>query len=324
MIWWIAESDASIRGRQIIRKQTPFCAWPGSSYRRRLIAGAPAGSATRAGRRSSVPWLYLLLAVLAGAFWLGIAGLTNFSGPTRKFLGRFCVAAAGGAVAVAIMALSFPEFFLGPFAEVSPIVTAYFLGSISDMRSAFELPLMTVVADYSDGALAIAIVVWLLAAKHKPVSSPAWLFLLLCLVTFFCLAVMHVRFTPAPAVLSAIPFAYFIDIVRRYSSEKLGSASGASLRLAVSFFLVIGPGILLMLLFISIFVKWIGPGRNGRLAPLPNPQDCPLPRRTARHAHHSLAGHLCGSCPPLLHAARGRRYALSQQHQGNRGTPTAS
>ena len=254
VIWWIAESDVSTRGRQTIRKQVRFALGLMTAVAvALLLERAPANLLEPDIDRVSV--VYLLLSVLAGAFWFGLAGLTHKFDTPHQFFGRFLAAAAGGAIAVSVMALTFPEFFLGPFAEISPIVTTYFLGSISDMRSAFELPLMTVAADYSDAALAIAIVVYLFAAKRMRVSSLAWLFLLSCLSIYFCLAVMHVRFTPAPAVLSAIPFAYSIDIVRRYASEKLAPAIGASLRIAVSFFLVIGPGILLTLLLIPFSSK---------------------------------------------------------------------
>jgi hypothetical protein len=146
-----------------------------------------------------------------------------------------------GAVAAGVMWNAFPGFFLGPYANVSPLVEDFFLRQVSEVRSILDVRPKSALAWYGDALVSVALLAWIVARRAQPSTMPGWRFYFALTAAYTALALFQIRFAMAAAALSVLPFAYLVHAVRQYSYEKLGGATAAAVRILVAFLIIIGP-----------------------------------------------------------------------------------
>jgi asparagine N-glycosylation enzyme membrane subunit Stt3 len=153
---------------------------------------------------------HVVLFALTAAFWILIWRFTDRPA-AQSPVARTAVAGAGGVAVLALLALTFPEFFGSPLANVDPIYRETRLVHISELQSIGSVgngPAQTVgVVILFVGAGILAVFYSIARSVQAPASEERilWLMFALGSLTFLLLSIPQVRWTDYLALSSVIP-----------------------------------------------------------------------------------------------------------------------
>jgi hypothetical protein len=213
------------------------------------------------------------VATLGAAVWSAIVALGRREGAGDRFWGRLAVMGAGGAVAAGTIAVLFPGFFGGPWADIPPEVKRFHIEMIREYQPLLPTPegIGQFVAFLGPVVLALAYTAWRLWRDRGTDGWSAWL-LLACLLLFYLpLSMQNLRFAPpaeVPAAIALVPLlaSAFGRFDARYA-RPLPAVLKASSAIAVLWgFLIVGG--LLMPEPAGPQVAGVGQCRLDRLAPV--------------------------------------------------------
>ncbi len=154
--------------------------------------------------------VHLLVGVIAAAFWAAILGLERRGLAARLPGGRLGAAALGALVAVGVMLLVFPKFFLGPEVGYDPRLRPIFLDRITETQPLYPTDSITLgwLLIYLGPAIFgfpyLAMRLWRDRATE---AWSGWVYLTLLLGLYVTLAILMQRFSTYAQILLAVVLA---------------------------------------------------------------------------------------------------------------------
>jgi hypothetical protein len=189
--------------------------------------------------------VHMLMAALALGAWMIVDQLERRRLVPPGLIRRSMILAVAGGVALAIMHIAYPKFFLGPLAEVDPALRALLVDVTSEMVPIYRHSPMIILGQLGLNLVALPLAIWIAVRERKDWRlTSSWVFVAAGLALFAALLLLYVRFSAYVSCLAVFPLAYALGKTIDYSRANLGFASGIAVRAVTILLLVSGAGTL--------------------------------------------------------------------------------
>lgn len=196
--------------------------------------------------------VHLLPAIATALFWLVVAivarGATAEAavpGGGDRFSGRVAVALLGVAFVLGVQALVFPASFLGPTADVDPVLLEVWLARVEEygpfLRPEDVGGVGRLVAFLGLGLIGLPFLAVRGARERDPGRREAWLLLAFLMAVYVPLAILRVRFAAYPGVLFAITIPALLARLEPVFARRFGGWRRDGARTVAGAALIVGP-----------------------------------------------------------------------------------
>jgi hypothetical protein len=187
--------------------------------------------------------VHVLMAALATVVWATIDQMQHRVAIAHSFIGRLTMLAVAGALALAIIYVVYPNFFLGPLAQTEQPLRSLLHDVVGETTPIYTQSPILVLGHLGLNVAAVPAAIWI-AVKTRDTWQvmSAWIFIAVGLVLFALLLLAYLRFSAYVSCLAVFPLSYVLGQIIEYTRANFGLASGLAIRAVAILLIVPGAG----------------------------------------------------------------------------------